>query len=385
MNRPAASLFLALSLCTGAGVRAQAPAAPEPGSPAEVSPPQPAAPDAVAAARPAIFVVEPRIIGMAGAVAATVQASMAHTVSVEGLTVMSSDEAKTLLAHAGDVANLGGDADGASLAELGRAVGAPHVLAAVVSALGEDMLIQMRLIEVAQSRVLARREVKASAFAGSLTAAVEAATRLALQPLAAALQGTVSIRVSEEGANVLIDDEQVGVSPLNQTLTLPGGHHLLTVTKEGFIKHQETFRITQGSTLSQAVTLNPSLEFMSAYRARNSLYRTVAWSTAAPAALSVAATGVFAVLAVNQNAETTRLRTAWQKRIDNEGIDEFNPLFQQSQQEIANAQNAATRYFAGTVISGGVAVVLGAVSGYFWLFGDNPERYAEFEGTAPAK
>ena len=362
----------------------------ETAAPATLAPATPANPATAAAADgigagppmqpPQLVVVEPKVVRMAASVAGTVSSTMAQAAAKEGLKVLTYDEAKLILSHQANVQLLGGDADGASLAEIGRALGAPHVLAAVVTAIDNDTLVQMRLIDVTRAQVVSRREVRASAFDGSLTAAVEAATRLGLQPLSAGLQGTLQLAISEEGANVLIDEEQVGTSPLG-VQKLAGGHHMLTVTKEGFIRHQETFQITQGAQVQRDIRLRPSIEFMQDYRARNGLFRTLAWTTTGLVVPLAAAAGTLGYFYDAQGKETVRIHNDLQKLIDDEGIGEFDPRYTAAQQQILDSRGLQQTYGYIAVASGTLGLITAAGAAYFWLFGQDPERYAEFEDT----
>src|SRR5690606_12974788 len=120
--------------------------------------------------------------------------------------VFTTDDARVVLARSAELALLGSDAEGPSLAALGKTLGVPHVIATVVTSLGGDVIVQARLIDVERVTVIARREAKASDVGGSLLDAVDRATRLVLAPIFAHLKGRLAIKVSEEGANVLIDD-----------------------------------------------------------------------------------------------------------------------------------------------------------------------------------
>ena len=332
---------------------------------------------------PPLFVVDPQVVKMSPSVAATVSSSIAQTAQAEGLSVFTKADAREVLGRAADLQLLGSDADQASLAELGRVVGVPHVVATVVSEVDGDIVVQMRLIDTARSAVITRREARSSQNDGSLLKTVETATQLVLAPIFGKLKGNLAVTVSEEGANVLVDDAQIGVSPV-APLTLPGGHHLLTITKDGFVRHQETVRIEQGKTATRAVTLRPSLEFLQKYRAENGLYRTLAWTTtsaAVPLALAGAGLGVAWGY---QNGESGRVKAFWQKRIDDESLTEFDPEFDQGTQDIQDSENRAGQFGFGAACVGGLAVAVGAVAAWFWVFGDDPERYADFESDIAA-
>lgn len=197
--------------------------------------------------RPRLFVVDPSVVKLSDAVKKTVSAAIAEAAESEGFDVLAKDDVREILQQHTELALLGGEADGLSLSALGRAVGTRHLIAAVVSNVDDTTVVQMRLIDAKENAVLTRREVKASDYDGKVLEAVRSATKLVLAPLFAHMKGTLLLTVSEEGADVLLDGVQIGVTPLEKPISVPGGHHLLTITKSGFIRHQESFRIEEKS------------------------------------------------------------------------------------------------------------------------------------------
>jgi hypothetical protein len=73
------------------------------------------------------------------------------------------------------------------------------------------------------------------------------------------LVGTVKLTVDEPGANVAVDGELVGTTPLEQPLVLDLGKHRLVVTKAGYDQTERTIEIAGGSETSLGLTLPPQL------------------------------------------------------------------------------------------------------------------------------
>jgi hypothetical protein len=292
-------------------------------------------------------------------------------VEKEGFDALTRDDVKTVLEQQADLALLGGDADGAALAALGSAVGAQHVIAAVVSSVDGDTVVQLRLIDSSKMSVLARRELRASETGGELLRAVEDCTRLVLQPLFSAGRGTLLLALNEEGADVLVDGKQVAVSPRPPEAVIIGlsaGYHLVTASKKGFVSFQETVRVQNGDTLEKTATLVPSVEFLKEYRERNGTYRALAWTTTGVGTLAAAAVAVSAARV--------------QKEITDNNIANGTAEFAAKQAEVTAARNQELPWAIATPTS---AVVLGVgalLAGYFWIFGDDPDRYAPFEAEA---
>jgi hypothetical protein len=290
------------------------------------------------------------------------------------LRAISRSESQSILEKAADLNKLGSDDSTVALAALGKALSARYLVATTVTTEGEDTVLLLRLVDSTEGSVVSRRQLRTSDLGKSLVETAKAATRLLLAPLFASLKGQVQLDVTEEGANVLVDGEQVGVTPV-KPLVITGGHHLLGVNKEGFLRFQESVRIGGGDVVRRMVELRPSKEFLTNYRARNGLYRKLAWvSTLVAVPLLGGAVGG-ALLKVKQDDKTAAIH------------DEYlalSPLaqlareseFKSRQQSSVNSAN--TYGFWSTSLGVGTAVV-GLVSAYFWLFGDNPDRYERFE------
>lgn len=385
------ALFLSLALqapppSAPASTPAPAPALTEAPAPVLTEAPAPAPTEAPAAASapsgPKIYVVDPGLVKLPSSLKLTVSQAIASTIESEGFAGITRDDVKTVLAQQADLALLGGDADGAALAALGQAVGAGHIVAAVITAIDGDTLVQARLIDSAKMAVLARRELKASETGGELLRAVADCTRLVLQPLFAEARATLELVVSEEDANVLVDGKQLGVSPVGP-LGLSGGYHLVTVTKVGFVSFQETIKADNGQTIARDVKLRPSLEFLNEYRARASLYRTLAWTTTGVTVLGAAAAGGGAYLLEQAVKNTLAVQADAQKKIDEGRFADGSRDFVAQQARIVEAQNAQGPWETTTVtgaVVGGVGLLL---TSYFWIFGDDPSRYDEWATEAP--
>lgn len=354
-------------------------------SPAPAPAPAPAADTAAPEAKgPKIYVVDPALVKLPSSLKLTVSQAIASTVESEGFSGITRDDVKTVLDQQADLALLGGDADGAALGALGQAVGAGHIVAAVVTAIDGDTLVQARLIDTGKMSVLARRELKASETGGELLRAVADVTRLVLQPLFADARATLALTISEEGANVLVDGKQLGVSPV-KPLGLTGGYHLVTVTKQGFVSFQETIKAENGQTITRDVKLRPSVEFLTDYRARNGLYRTLAWTTTGLTLLAAAAAGASGYMLMEAIDNTAAVSADAQKKIEDGSFPEGSPGFVEQQARVTEAKNAeGTWSFATPTIAavGGVGLLLAS---YFWIFGDDPDRYAEYEEQAAAQ
>ena len=321
---------------------------------------------------PPIYIVGPKVVGMASAVGSTVASTLARVAGEEGLAVFTKEDAATLLAQAADLQVLGADADGASLSELGRRVGTRHVMACVVSAIDGDTVVQARLIDVEKAAVVSLREARASQFDGAFLATVEAAGRLVIAPIFADQKGTLAMKVSEEGADVIVDDRIVATAPLSAPLSLSGGHHLIEVRKKGFIRFAETVKVTRGSALLRDVVLRPSKDFLDEYRSLNGTLRVLAWTSTA---LTVAAAATGGGLWYGYGGSLGGPAAIDDKFRDPASGKVLPENAEAYQAERADAEFATTSFYNGAAVASAVAGLLGVAATTFFIVGDDPARY----------
>jgi hypothetical protein len=92
------------------------------------------------------------------------------------------------------------------------------------------------------------------AEAGDALAAEERADIDAALSAIHALVGTVKLAVSEAGADVTVDDERIGVTPLAAPFTVDAGKHTLRVSKPGFEALEQGIDVPGGNESTVAIT-----------------------------------------------------------------------------------------------------------------------------------
>jgi hypothetical protein len=338
---------------------------------------------------PKVFMSQPTFAGVDASLRAGLLATMAEAAQKEGLSVMTSDDVKDLLSRAADQASLGVDdnADNAkAFAALGDVMGVQHLVSVTFTRDREDTLVQARLINAELAEVVNRREVRASRWGGSVPEAAKVAIRVVLAPVFGHLKGTVNLSVTEEGASVLVDDEIIGTTPLEGPLDLPGGTHVIGVSKEGFIRFEETVKITKGTALTRDVTLRPSPDFVTAHKVKAYTFAALTSGMAllsVPFFLGAAAgvggwvyTGVAAAQVTNDwNAKPAAERVDTIPDPNNPSLTVPNPEYVAFQQQLADFA------FAGQISSiiGGLLVLVGAGAAVIAVatafFIENPWKY----------
>lgn len=328
-----------------------------------------------AVASPQIFVVRPSLVGLPDTARGALEDALSQAVVDEGLSVLSQNDVAALLDQHAQLQLLGGDSDELSLASLGQTVGAKHLLAATVTRLGPATKVFVRLIDTGTNQVIGRRELSAADFDDDLLATTKAAAKLCLNAVFQDLRGTVALTVSEEGADVKVDGELVGATPLPDLLSLTGGTHLLGISKEGFLRHQQTLRITGGEALSFDVKLRPSPEFLARWRIEQGRRRFWAWTGTLVGVVLLGAGGGSWAMLRNANAEVSQLER------DYNALSEDQKALRKSEFDagILDAHNRARQFSVATIGLGAGAVVAGLIGGWGWTFGEDPDRYAQYE------
>ena len=117
------------------------------------------------------------------------------------------------------------------LAELGKLLGAPRVVAGEVGGLGAGQVLYLKVIDVASARETASTTAVLGEGSSDRRAEARAAAFRLLAPRQ--YQGTLSLKVDVPGAVVYLDGRKVESSPA-PPLTLPVGTHALRVTHEQY-------------------------------------------------------------------------------------------------------------------------------------------------------
>lgn len=103
---------------------------------------------------------------------------------------------------------------------------------------------------------LARFQELEEKHGGELTAAMRGEVGVQIAELEN-LTGSVWIRVDHEGAEVRVDGELVGRSPLEEPVRLGLGDHRLEASLDGFATTSRTFNLKPRDSVTEAVTLEP--------------------------------------------------------------------------------------------------------------------------------
>jgi hypothetical protein len=189
----------------------------------------------------------------------------------------------------------GGETD--CLCAIGKALRVNKLVTGVIGALGDDYTFDLKLVDMASCREERRINEALSGQEDLLIGAI----RRALYKLVVPSQfvGSLAVAVPVEGAEILVDGQPAGQTPLRQSIGgLRPGSHQLQIRKEGFsdfedtvpVRFQQTTRVKVDLVTSSLMGLSyekeqeeakapPSLPVAGVRKERSGTTRILAWSS----------------------------------------------------------------------------------------------------------
>jgi hypothetical protein len=162
-------------------------------------------------------------------------------------TVISRNDLRALVGQQIEAQELGCD-EPRCIADLGKAAAAHQMLTSSLGKVGDDWVLTLELIDVAQSLVTERQAITWRGEAQGLVELVRPMVTFLLDPEATNYKGHLEIISAQEGALVHLDEEEQGNIPLPLLKDLAIGRHRVKVFKPGYlpfegdvvVQHQET-------------------------------------------------------------------------------------------------------------------------------------------------
>ena len=155
---------------------------------------------------------------------------------IEGTTVVSRDDINAMLQMQTQKDQLGCDSV-ACLAEIGGALGVDNLIVGDVGKVANRYIVTLRMLDVRNSRALGRVNETFEGQEDQLLAAVRQAGRrlVGVDGAEGAAEGGLAIATNQQKANIFLDGDLAGASPLPPLKTLRNGKHSVRVSKDGFI------------------------------------------------------------------------------------------------------------------------------------------------------
>ena len=353
-----------------------------------------AAPAAAAETRPPLLVLDFDTKG-----ASPLEAEAATRNAARGLRaldvfqVLTSEDIRQLLAME-RTRQLVGEAASPVIAGISGALGAQHAVVGTVSKVGNDLQVEMRLLDTRTNAVLSTKTTPAAPGMEPLAAALPDLAQALMAPLLREQQGQLQVRTREEAAEVLVDDTLVASTPMKSPALLPRGAHRLQVRKDGFIAQTQTVRIEPGQVTTTDVNLLPSADYAEAWKLRHGRLRIGAY-LATGAAVAALGGGLLLDRASTDPIYRTQFYPRQLVLLAAQGqASQAEPTAVSSDPQAhqtwltctadlaacdARAHDLSTQLFIQQFATGSLVVVglaAGTVATYLWLTGQDPNRYA---------
>ncbi len=278
-----------------------------------------------------------------------------------------------------------GCADAGCMAEIGGALGVDWLVSGKVTKLAashgvpETLSVDLTLTNVRK----AQREGSVIETARTETELVtktgKAAQKLVAKILAGR-SGRLVVTAVETGAIVKIDDQTKGTTPMRGAISLPAGPHTLAVEKAGFVTYQKDVQVEPGKLVEESVTLVPSPDFVRNYESRQKKLRLGAWISTGVAAAGLATAVALQVSANslygNETTPGTFLyaRAKLQNGVETEGGTNLRDQASKLKSDIETRQTMS-------YVTGGLGGIAAVAATYFWIAGEDPQRYSRFADT----
>ncbi len=301
--------------------------------------------------------------------------------------VLSSDDLKQAVSLERTRQMFGVEAGGAGPGGVATALGAASSVSGSVVKVGGKLQVDLRLVDNRTGAVLAQRSFGPAAV-DALAPELPAVAQQLVGPLLQDQQGALLVTGREEGAEVLVDGTLVASLPLKGALKLPRGTHRLEVRKDGFIAQARSVRIEPNQLRVEEAVLSPSADFADTWRRRHAKLRLGAWIATGAAALAVGS-----AILVDRAATEPTYQTEFLPRQAALGFQPFPSRLESNAAARARFDacaldatacreqlNALAGQLRGQqALSVGLAVAgvaAAGAAGFFWLSGEDPNRYA---------
>ena len=291
------------------------------------------------------------------------------------------------------------------MAQIAGALEARYMLTGKVSKAGNSWTVNLTLLDVETAQAVDRQTATFSDEAKIIEEVGGGSKRL-FNSILAKEGGVAFLKVSEAGADILLDGETVGTST-GRLFKLPmgGGTHLIEVKKEGFTKWGRNIDVVKDMEERINIDLIPSQAYLNAKIAAAKGRRQLSMILGASAGALVLASG-------GANFQASTLHTRGVDLLNGSGTDNLScegtcldgdqrfdstmttvqldaaeDNYKAVEAEYGNVQSDQTFMRMMSQVSMGVAVVAGGASAYLWMTAEDPAQYEQFliDEAAPAE
>jgi TolB-like protein len=292
-------------------------------------------------------------------------------VKLDVFRVISRDDIRSMLAFEKERQALGGEADSGTLTEIGEALGVDYTVAGSLAKVGTGFVLTQTQSNTKSAQV-ENRVTENIAQQEQIVGAVARDARKLVSKLLAGRQGFLVVTTAERGASVKIDGLIYGNTPLPGRIAVSWGPHLLEVEKTGFIAYSEDISVPDKQVLAKSVSLVPSTDYISSYESRAIKMRDGAWIASGATVVAIGLAVLFNQLSSGSESTFQSERASYEAGNSAVTLAQLSSLSQKGSNQVLVARIAL-----------GAAVVGAGFATWFWVWGDDPDKYRAFH-DAPA-
>ena len=150
------------------------------------------------------------------------------------------------------------------LPEAGKVLDADKLISGTLGRIGDSYQVTLKLLDISRGEEMERRTETVTGRQENLIQAVRFLAESVLG--SGGSLGKLALSIAPAGAMIRVDGEDVGTSPLRDSLAVMGGKHRVVVEASGYAPHVEDVVVSSGGNLSLEVTLSRRAERSSKVR-----------------------------------------------------------------------------------------------------------------------
>jgi TolB-like protein len=291
-----------------------------------------------------------------------------HAANTGVFDVISPRQIQSLLAYEKRKELLGGCVEEACYVQIAQIVRADHLLAGTVAKVGDEITLNLVLLDTAKGSAL-KRTTRETTNASELMAEAKGAAIVVLQPVLSERRGFLKIAANVPDVEVAVDDER-RIEGQGQIIPLAAGPHVLKVTRDGFYGSTSDVFVRPGRVSDEEVKLIPAKATVEAYESKAKLMRYGGYAAAVAAVGAGVVAGVFYAKATDNKNTVDHYVNALDSVRASGSVGTYD--------EARSADSSFSTNQTIYLVSLATAVIAGAASLYCLLAGDDPHRYDEF-------
>jgi hypothetical protein len=187
----------------------------------------------------------------------------------------------------------------------------------------------------------------------------------------AARTAHISVSTTPPGAEVTVDDQLIGTSPVRSVL-VDTGQHRIVATKQGYESSTKTITLATGDDVSERLALTAKQTSVTYVAPPKGSYTWLGWVGSGVLAAAAVTTGILASTNYQRYKEAHDAPAA-----------PNDPDGKQQAADIKDARDKTQGFFIATIAAGGAAVIVGGITLYLTLKENKAERTETHVGLLP--